>query len=281
MIGPERLRELEPHAAGRRAVHVPETGIVDYRAVCQRLVEQIQQHGGSIRLNTRVLGFRSLPDGAIVETTSGDLQTEQVVNCTGLQSDRVARKLGAAPRARIIPFRGEYYQLKSSARHLCRNLIYPVPDPAFPFLGVHFTRMIDGSVECGPNAVLSLAREGYHKFAVNLPDALASLAYGGFWKLARRHWRMGASEIWRSWSKRAFVRALQRLVPEIRADDLLPAEPGIRAQALLPDGRLEDDFVIQESARVVHVLNAPSPAATSSLNIASIVVDELASRLPT
>ena len=201
-----------------------------------------------------------------------------MVNCTGLQSDRMARLSGARPEARIVPFRGEYYELKPEAHHLCRGLIYPVPDPSFPFLGVHFTRMIAGGVECGPNAVLAFAREGYRMTDVNLRDLFESLTYPGFLRLARKYWRVGLEEMWRSISKRAFVRALQRLVPEITARDLNPAPAGIRAQALNRQGSLVYDFDIRETPRVLNVCNAPSPAATACLNIGRLIVDRLAAR---
>jgi L-2-hydroxyglutarate oxidase len=275
MIDARRLSELEPHAAGLQAIYVPETGIVDFQQVCGKLAEVIERAGGAVWLKSPLCSFHLENGIAALSTPRAVLHARQVVNCTGLQSDRVARTLGHPPTSPIVPFRGEYYLLKPSAYHLCRNLIYPVPDPAFPFLGVHFTRMIDGSVECGPNAVLALAREGYHKFAFNVRDVWQSLSYPGFWRLAGRHWRMGLGEIWRSFSRAAFVRALQRLVPGILAEHLMPAEPGIRAQVLHPDGLLEDDFLIRTSPQVTHVLNAPSPAATASLQIAQTVVAQL------
>lgn len=277
-IGAERLAELEPHARGVAAIHVPESGIIDYLAVCRRLAEKLAAAGSAVVTNARATRVCKKSDGVTVETTAGAYTASLVVNCTGLHSDRVARMTGVKPAARIIPFRGEYFLLREQARHLCRNLIYPTPDPAFPFLGVHFTRMIDGAVECGPNAVLAFAREGYGKSTVNLADLAESLSYAGFLKLAARHWRMGAGEMWRSVSKRAFVRALQRLVPEITADDLQSAPSGVRAQAVTADGSLVDDFLIESTDRVVNVLNAPSPAATASLNIGQLIVDQLAER---
>ncbi|MEO1498118.1 MAG: L-2-hydroxyglutarate oxidase [Planctomycetota bacterium] len=280
-IGPERLAELEPHARGVGAIHVPESGIVDYRAVCERLAARLVESGGEVRTGVKVTGIASKRNAALVQTTRGDFPAKLVVNCAGLHSDRVARASGAAPEAKIVPFRGEYFKLRADAKHLCRNLIYPTPDPAFPFLGVHFTRMIDGAVECGPNAVLAFAREGYEKLNVDLADLAESLSYPGFLKLAARHWRMGAGEMWRSVSKRAFVRALQRLVPEITAAALEPAPAGVRAQAVRADGAMVDDFLIERSERIVHVLNAPSPAATASLNIAERIVDEVDSRSDT
>jgi L-2-hydroxyglutarate oxidase len=277
-IGPERLHELEPHAAGIAAIHVPEAGIVNYATVCERLAARIRRAGGEIKLGARVTGFRSTAEEIAVETTAGSFVARQAVNCAGLHCDRVARLSGAHPDVRIVPFRGEYFKVRSEAEHLCRTLIYPVPDPAFPFLGVHFTKMIDGGVECGPNAVLAFSREGYTKLRVNLRDLAGSLSYPGFLRLAAKYWRTGAGEIWRSVSKRAFVHALSRLVPEIRAEHLDPAPAGVRAQALARDGSMVDDFLIDEGPRIVNVLNAPSPAATSSLRIGGLIVDRLAPR---
>lgn len=274
-IGVERLAELEPHAKGVAAIHVPEAGIVNYGAVCVRLAEKIAAAGGRVVTDARVTAIKQTDDEVVVQSTAGDFLGDRVVTCAGLQSDRVAKLSGAKPDAKIVPFRGEYFELKPSAEHLCRNLIYPTPDPAFPFLGVHFTRMITGGVECGPNAVLALAREGYTKTKLNIADLAESLTYGGFLKMAAKHWRMGAGEMWRSVSKRAFVKALQRLVPEITADALEPAPAGVRAQAVLSDGSMVDDFLIDQTGRAVNVLNAPSPAATASLNIGSLIVDQL------
>jgi L-2-hydroxyglutarate oxidase len=275
LIGGGRLRELEPHAAGIRAIHVPQAGIVDYKGVCARLAAQIQQAGGTILTNARVTAMRADGDRTRLVSTAGEVDAKLVVNCTGLFADRVTALGGLAPPAKIVPFRGEYYELVPPAEHLCRNLIYPVPDPDFPFLGVHFTRMALGGVECGPNAVLAFAREGYHLTDVNLRDLAESLTYPGFLRLAARNWRMGIGELWRSVSKRAFVKALRRIVPEIRVEDLHSAPAGVRAQALAPDGSLVDDFSIVENARIVNVLNAPSPAATASLNIGRLIVDRL------
>lgn len=274
IVGVERLRDLEPHASGVRAIHVPETGIVDFREVCWKLREIIADGSSEIVTGTRVLDLQEGSGRVFVETTGSAYEADLVVNCAGLYSDRVA-DMTHERSCRIVPFRGEYYKLKPAARHFCRNLIYPVPDPSFPFLGVHFTRMIDGAVECGPNAVLALAREGYRKSDFNLAEMWDTLAYPAFWKMSMKYWRTGVGEIWRSFNKGAFVKALRRLVPAIRACDLEPAPAGIRAQALSPDGLLVDDFLIQESERVVHVCNAPSPAATASLNIAKLVVRAL------
>jgi L-2-hydroxyglutarate oxidase len=279
MIDRPRLKELEPYAAGVRAIHVPEAGIVNFRRVAEKLAELVQRRDGTLTTGARVVGIRREERLVTIRTAAGDFQADYVVNCTGLFSDRVARLSGAQPRARIVPFRGEYYELKPQVHHLCRNLIYPVPDPSFPFLGVHFTRMIDGGVECGPNAVLAFAREGYRKTDVNLRDLAETLSYGGFLRLAARHWRTGAGEMWRSLCKRAFVRALARLMPLIQEDDLVPARSGVRAQAVAPEGAILDDFVIEASGRIVNVLNAPSPAATSSLNIGWLVSERLAEQL--
>jgi (S)-2-hydroxyglutarate dehydrogenase len=275
LIDRERLLELEPHAAGLQAIHVPEAGIINYRAVCERLVVRILEAGGEIILGARVTGFRSLTEETVVETTAGEFSAKQIVNCAGLHSDRVARLSGEKPSVKIVPFRGEYFELTPEAAPLVRNMIYPVPDPAFPFLGVHFTRCIEGGVECGPNAVLAMAREGYTKTKISFRDLAESLTYPGFLRLAGKYWRMGAGEMWRSISKRAFVRALERLVPEIRAEHLIPAAAGVRAQALARDGSMVDDFLIEHERRVVNVLNATSPAATSSLKIGETIVDHL------
>jgi len=273
-----RLHELEPHAAGVAALHVPETGIVDFGRVAARLAERIGENGATIVTGARATAIRHAADEVVVETTAGEFAARHVVNCAGLYSDRVARLSGAVPPARIVPFRGEYYTLRPEAQSLVRNLIYPVPDPSFPFLGVHFTRRIDGRIECGPNAVLAFAREGYRKTTVNLRDLAETLTYRGFWRLTARHWRAGAGEMWRSLSKRAFVRALQRLVPEIEAKHLDAAPAGVRAQALDRDGNTVDDFLIEESDRVTSVCNAPSPAATASLNIGRLIVERVAER---
>ncbi|MCA9153876.1 MAG: L-2-hydroxyglutarate oxidase [Planctomycetales bacterium] len=280
MIGPERLKELEPHSAGIRAIHVPEAGIVSYGQVCQRLAAILRDRGGDVATGAKALKIRRNGDSSVVvETTAGEFEAAWAVNCAGLHSDRVTSMSGEPSKVKVVPFRGEYYELKDDWKHLCRNLIYPVPDPAFPFLGVHFTRMIDGSVECGPNAVLAFAREGYRKLDVNPRDLFESLTYKGFLRLAGKHWRMGAGEMWRSLSKAAFVKALQRLMPEIRGEHLVPARSGVRAQAVAPDGSIVDDFLIQQADRVINVANAPSPAATASLNIGRLVVDRLATVL--
>ena len=278
LISKEELNELEPHATGIAAIHVPEAGIVDYKGVCRRLGEQIVAAGGRIVTGARVERIDRYPDGVAIHSTAGDFPAEFLVNCAGLHSDRVTNLTGEITPAQIVPFRGEYYELRPEATRLCRNLIYPTPDPQFPFLGVHFTRMVAGGVECGPNAVLAFAREGYRLTDVNLFDLCETLGYRGFRRMAQKHWRMGLGELWRSFSKSAFVKALQRLVPAIRSEDLVAVPAGIRAQALLPDGTLVDDFLIQEADRVINVCNAPSPAATASLKIGETIVDRLATR---
>ncbi|MDA7950549.1 MAG: L-2-hydroxyglutarate oxidase [Pirellulaceae bacterium] len=278
-IDHDQLKEIEPHTAGIAGIHVPEAGIVNYRQVCQKLAEKIVTKGNTIRYQTKVLKVTEATDHLTVETTQGPIQTKHLVNCAGLYSDHVLRNSGAKPKAQIVPFRGEYYELKPEARHLCKNLIYPVPNPQFPFLGVHFTRMIDGSVECGPNAVFAFAREGYTMSTIHLGELWESITYSGFQKIAWKYWRTGIGEIWRSFSKAAFVKALQRLVPEIQSNDLIPAPAGVRAQAITPKGEMVDDFLIQADRRIVHILNAPSPAATSALNIGTLVAQELGEQL--
>jgi (S)-2-hydroxyglutarate dehydrogenase len=266
------LREIEPHVAGVAGLHVPSTGIVDYKAVVARLADLVASRGGEIRCGTRVLAVK----GQVAETTSGAIEMNTLVNCAGLHSDRLARASGVSLGARIVPFRGEYYQLRPERASLVRGLIYPVPNPSFPFLGVHCTRMMDGSIHLGPNAVLALSREGYHKSTISVRDTIETLSFPGFWKLAARHWREGAHEMIRSFSRAAFVRSLQRLVPEITDEDVIPSEAGVRAQALRPDGTLEDDFLIMKQGRTIHVCNAPSPAATASLKIGETVAAAIA-----
>ena len=266
-LAPEEFRKIEPYAAGLRALHVPETGIVDYRAVSGRFAEVIASAGGRVRTAARVTALSSSESAVRLLAGGEEVEAGLAVNCGGLQSDRLARLDGARPGMRIVPFRGDYHRLVPARAGLVKNLIYPVPDPNFPFLGVHFTRMIGGGAEAGPNAVPALAREGYTKTSFDLRDAWETFTYPGFWRLATRHLGMGLGEIHRAFSKRAFVKALQRLMPDLRGEDLEEGGSGVRAQALLPDGRLEDDFRIVTHGRVIHVLNAPSPAATASLAI--------------
>jgi (S)-2-hydroxyglutarate dehydrogenase len=269
------VREYEPHVSSLQGVHVPSTGIVDYVGVCRKLAELIAARDGDLKLGTKVVGFVEKGNLTVIETSKGAISARRIVNCAGLHSDRVARLAGARPDARIIPFRGEYYEIKPERRGLVRNLIYPVPDPQFPFLGVHFTRMIDGSIHAGPNAVLSLKREGYHRTSFNLRDFVETITYPGFWRLAAKHTRMGFEEMHRSFSKKAFVRSLQKLIPEICEDDLIPGTAGVRAQALRPDGAMVDDFLIIKERNVVHICNAPSPAATASLEIGRMIAEQL------
>jgi len=280
IISREEMLEIEPHVAGVQAIHVPECGIVNYRQVCYRLGEIIaKKEENKLLLGHAVIGMQTRTDSLIITTKKAEIECKHAINCAGLHSDRITRLGGQKPPAKIIPFKGEYYELEKQARHLCNNLIYPVPDPAFPFLGVHFTRMIDGSVECGPNAVLALGREAYGKFDLNLRDLLESLTYLGFQKMAMKHWKMGWGEMWRSYNKGAFVKALQRLIPEIESKHLTSAPAGIRAQAVSPGGALVDDFLIEDNERIINVCNAPSPAATASLNIGSTISAKLADRI--
>ena len=266
-IGPERLREIEPHVRGIKGLWVPTTGIADYPGVARKYADLIQAKGGSVQLSTAVTRISHHGSETVIATTKGEVLAKTLINCCGLHSDRVARLAGLKPDAKIVPFRGEYYKLKPERYSLVRNLIYPVPDPRFPFLGVHFTRMILGGVEAGPNAVLAFKREGYTRLSFNFRDSFETLTYSGFWHLAFKFWKTGMGEMYRSVSKAAFVRALQKLIPEIQAQDLEDGGAGVRAQALLPDGALVDDFKIIRDGSAVHVLNAPSPAATASLSI--------------
>ncbi|MCW3478407.1 L-2-hydroxyglutarate oxidase [Neisseriaceae bacterium JH1-16] len=274
-IGPEQLREIEPHVAGLGAIRVPGAGIVDYRAVCQNFARIITEHGGELKLGQEVRRIDRYSDRVELITQDAGYSARFLINCAGLFCDRVARMDDADPELKIVPFRGEYYEIKPERRHLVKHLIYPVPNPAFPFLGVHYTRMIGGHVEAGPNAVLAFKREGYNKRDVNLRDLAEVLSYPGFWKLSAKYWREGVGEMVRSVSKAAFVKSLQQLIPEIRAEDLVPAAAGVRAQALKPDGGLVDDFHIIEGERSIHVCNAPSPAATASIEIGRHIVARL------
>jgi len=269
----EEIRQYEPHASGLRGLHVPETGIVDYKAVAGRLARLAQDRGCTMKVGSRVVGFRNVAGRMVLQTHGDEIQCKALVNCGGLQSDRVARLCGVDPGVRIVPFRGEYYELIASRQFLVKNLIYPVPDPTFPFLGVHFTRMVGGGVEAGPNAVLAFKREGYRKTDFKIKDMTDTLGYGGFWKMAGRCWKTGVGEMWRSFSKHAFVKALQRLLPELRDEDVKPGGSGVRAQAMDPSGKLLDDFHVVRAPRMIHVLNAPSPAATSSLRIGKAIAE--------
>ena len=273
IIGPERLKEIEPHATGIKGLYVPETGIVDYRKVAAAYADKVHDANGDIRLSQRVVGILDRGAEIVLQTSGGDYRTKYLINCGGLQSDILAqltsigRNQSDDEEHRIIPFRGEYYKIAAEREYLVKNLIYPVPDPTFPFLGVHFTRMARGGVEAGPNAVFAYAREGYRHSDINLPDLWRTLSFRGFWAITGKYWQTGFGELYRSLSKKAFVRALQKLLPEIGASDLVPGGAGVRAQAVSASGALVDDFIIRQNQRAIHVLNAPSPGATASLAI--------------
>ena len=273
MIGPERLREIEPHTAGVKALWSPATGIIDYVKVTSAYAARFQENGGDIYNDAAVQDINGVSGAITVATGRGTLRAKHLINCAGLYADRVARMMGEATGVRIIPFRGEYYTLRPESQHLVKGLIYPVPDPRFPFLGVHYTRNIHGYVEAGPNAVLAFAREGYHKSNVDLGESLGTFTYPGFWKMTARHWRTGVAEMRRSYSKSVFVHDLQKLIPEIKDTDLASGGAGVRAQAVAADGALLDDFSILRGRQAIHVLNAPSPGATSSLAIGGYIVD--------
>ena len=279
-ISAAEVKEIEPHVRCLAGIHVPSTGIVNYQQVSQKYADLIRLQGGELYLNTKVVKIVSTSNSQVLETTQGEFATRFMINCAGLYSDRVAKLGKAKPRAKIVPFRGEYYELIPEKRSLVNTLIYPVPNPAFPFLGVHFTKMIDGTVHAGPNAVLSFKREGYQKTDFDLLDFAEVMTYPGFWKLTAKHADEGIQEIIRSFSKAAFVRSLQRLIPEVQAEDLVPTHAGVRAQALRNNGKLVDDFLIVSDKNSVHVCNAPSPAATSSLEIGKAVVQQIVDRVP-
>jgi L-2-hydroxyglutarate oxidase len=270
----EAIREHEPHAAGIAGLAVPDTGIVDFVQVTEALAEHVQERGGEVRTNARVYRVKEETGGLALETTAGVVHARYLVNCGGLQCDRIARLCGVNPPVRIVPFRGEYYEIVPEREWLVRNLIYPVPDPRFPFLGVHFTRRIHGGVEVGPNAVPAMKREGYSWVDVSVRDALATATFGGTWRLFGRYWRTALGEVYRSLSRRAFVEAAKRLVPGLTLSDVRPAGAGVRAQALEPNGNLLDDFCIVEGSRSIHVLNAPSPAATACLTIGETIAEK-------
>ena len=273
LLQPEQLREIEPHCAGLLGLLVPSTGITDYATVARKYAEIVATQGGAISTGTEVRRVVRQGTEMIVETTRGAFAARNVINCAGLHSDRVSRLAGQKPEVRIVPFRGEYYDLIPEREHLVRTLIYPVPDPKFPFLGVHFTRRVRGGVDAGPNAVLAFKREGYRRTDFNLRDFAGTLTYPGFWHMAGKYWRDGASEFYRSLSKAAFVKALQRLVPEIVGPDLVADGSGVRAQAVRPDGSLVDDFHFVQAEKMLHVWNVPSPAATASLPIGRYIVE--------
>ncbi len=274
-ITPEEVKEVEPHVKSVGGIRVYSTGIVNYKQVCLKYAEIIQKQGGDLRLNTKVLRIVPSSQDQVLETNNGNFETKFVINCAGLHSDRIAKLNNIDPKAKIVPFRGEYYELVPEKRYLVKTLIYPVPNPDFPFLGVHFTRMIDNSVHAGPNAVLSFKREGYTKTDFDLRDFAEVMTYPGFWKLAAKHADEGIKEIIRSFSKAAFVKSLQQLIPEVQAADVIPTHAGVRAQALMDDGKLVDDFLIIHGQNSINVCNAPSPAATSSLEIGKAIVAEI------
>ncbi|MGA2248297.1 MAG: L-2-hydroxyglutarate oxidase [Verrucomicrobiota bacterium] len=278
-LNPEQIKELEPHASGLAAIHVPQEGIVDYPGVCEKLGELIRRAGGKVRLGTKLVKAMQNGSGWTLETSGGEVRTKFVVTCGGLQADRLVRAAGQTPTARIIPFRGEYFQLKKERQFLVRHLIYPVPDPKFPFLGVHFTRLVKGGVEAGPNAVLAFAREGYKWTTINPRDLADSLLFPGLWKFLVKYPSMCGYEIRRSFSKAEFTRSLQKLVPEIRSEDLEKGGAGVRAQAMLPEGKLVEDFHFAEDRGILHVINAPSPAATASLAIGQKISEKVLGRL--
>lgn len=274
-ISPQELNEIEPHVRCVAGIHVPTTGITNYRKVSQKYLELFLEQGGEVMFENEVQQITDRGRTHLIETSTGEFEAKFLINCAGLYSDRITRLAGKEPGVKIVPFRGEYYELAPSKRDLVKTLIYPVPNPDFPFLGVHFTRMIDGSVHCGPNAVLAFKREGYKKTDFNLRDFCETMSYRGFWRLARKNFGEGIKEIYRSVSKAAFVHTLQQLIPEVQAADLVPCEAGVRAQALLNDGSLVDDFLIVQGHNALHVCNAPSPGATASLEIGKAIVAQI------
>lgn len=277
-LGPAEARGLEPHAAGLAALHVPGTGIVDFVEVCRAFRRDLEAAGGVVVTGARVTMVERKKGEIRLTTGGGTLPSRFVVACAGLQADRFARLCGVDPGVTIVPFRGEYYELSPARRYLVRNLVYPVPDPAYPFLGVHFTRKLSGAIEAGPNAVLSFAREGYSRTSFSIRDAVDIARTPGFWTFVRRHWRTGVGEMGRSFSRRLFVEALRELVPALAEPDLVPGGAGVRAQAMDPSGRLLDDFAVVEAERMVHVLNAPSPAATASIRIGETIAERSGER---
>ena len=271
MLDQARLKEIEPHLAGIQGIRVPQTGIVNYKQVCQKLAEIITQRGGEINLNTLVQSMKETADNIKITTSTISVECQLIINCAGLYSDEEAKMHLSKLDTRIIPFRGEYFELTAEAEHLVKHLIYPVPDPAFPFLGVHFTRMIGGGIEAGPNAVFAFKKEGYHRTDFDFKEFFGSLLWPGFQKVMFKYWKTGLGEMYRSFSKKAFTKALQRLIPEVQEDHLVPASAGVRAQACDRTGGLLDDFKIVHEKRAIHVINAPSPAATSSLSIGKTI----------
>ncbi len=279
LLSAEEIARYEPHAKGLKAILVPDAGIVDFPGVAKRMQEQLEAAGHTIWLSSPVEGLAQVGGKALVTVNGDEKSFDLVIVCAGLHADRMVRMSGARPDFQIVPFRGVYYELTPEARYVCKNLIYPVPNPAYPFLGVHFTRMTDGRIEVGPNAILATAREGYSLSTWNLKDLAEAAGYSGFRQLAKNHWRKGVTELHRTLSKKAYLKALQTLVPEIIADQLIPCRSGIRAQALRPDGSMVDDFVFVESPHIVHVCHAPSPAATACLSIGEYIADRVAPQL--
>lgn len=277
LLDQHQMREIEPHVGGVMALRVPQEGIVDYPKVCAVLLQQIEAHEGRVVTRAKVTALRLNANGWIAQTTAGDFEPDFLINCAGLHCDRVSELAGEKREVRIVPFRGEYYKIKPDRQHLVRNLIYPVPDPKFPFLGVHFTRLIHGGIEAGPNAVLAFAREGYRKTDINLTDLFDALTFSGLWRFLAKHKRMSWEELKRSFSRRLFCESLQKLVPEIRREDLETGGAGVRAQAMSPSGELVQDFCFVKRPKALHVLNAPSPAATASLAIGEAIVRQVAS----
>lgn len=278
-LSKEEVEEIEPHVQCRAGIFVPQTGIIDYKEVAKKYLELIQNFGGQIQFNQTVTGIKIKSDYCEVNTENGSFESKFVVTCSGLHSDRIAKMTHPDLPIRIIPFRGEYYKIKKEKRHFVKSLIYPVPDPAFPFLGVHFTRMIDGEVEAGPNAVLAFKREGYSKTSFSARDTIETFLWKGFHKVVKKNWKTGLGEYYRSLNKSAFVKELQKMIPEIRSDDLEKGGAGVRAQACSKDGGLLDDFYIVEDKRIFHVCNAPSPAATSSLSIGDYISGKVLTQL--
>lgn len=272
-LSADELKDYEPHVNGIEGIFVPQTGIVDYKEVTNKFAEIITSKGGIIKTNCRFLSVRKYCNELLIKTSCGEYKTKLLVNCAGLYCDKIAKACGLNPGLQIIPFRGEYYKLKKESEYLVKNLIYPVPDPQFPFLGVHFTRMIKGGVEAGPNAVLAFKREGYRRKDFSVKDVSKMLTYSGFWKMAVKYCKMGIAEYYRSLNKNAFLQSLKKLIPAINENDIVEGGTGVRAQALGPDGKLIDDFRILESDKTVHVLNAPSPAATASISIGRSIAE--------
>lgn len=274
LIDRQEILDIEPYVAGAHAIHVPCTGIVDYKGVCQKLADKLTETGHPVAFSTPVQSVHQTNGTLAVMTGKNTFKTKHFINCTGLHSDRVARESGVQSPVKIVPFRGEYFELTPEAEHKVKGLIYPLPNPEFPFLGVHFTRMALGGVECGPNAVFAFKREGYNKLSFDLKDTIETFDFPGFWKLSSKHWRMGLDEMYRSFSKKGFLKNLQKLIPSITADDLTGSPSGVRAMALKPDGEILDDFYFETTDREIHVLNAPSPAATACLAIGDEIVNK-------